>query len=166
MSGRARSTRSGLARMPLRRLSRKDIAWALPHTGLMLLLDSAEEVARDTLRCLSRSHADPGNPLREDGVLPVLAGVEYAGQAIALHAWLRKDDNGGADATTPRRAFMAGLSELRWTSDRLDDAPGPIIVTVRAGTFLEDGARYDFSITDADGLLRIQGQSLVAFETA
>ena len=61
---------------------------------------------------------------------------------------------------------MAGLSELRWTSDRLDDAPGPIIVTVRAGTFLEDGARYDFSITDADGLLRIQGQSLVAFETA
>ena len=60
----------------------------IPHTGAMCLLDGVLQWDTSTIQCVSRSHRDAHNPLRIDGRLPTLCGIEYAAQAMAVHGGL------------------------------------------------------------------------------
>ena len=60
------------------RLSRAEIAELIPHAGAMCLLDGVLDWDASRIRCVSRGHRDAGNPLRVDGHLPALCGIEYA----------------------------------------------------------------------------------------
>ena len=61
------------------------IAARVPHQGRMCLLDSVLQASENGLLCAADSHRDPGNPLRQQGRLGTACGIEYAGQAMALH---------------------------------------------------------------------------------
>ncbi|MCY7388737.1 MAG: 3-hydroxylacyl-ACP dehydratase, partial [Burkholderiales bacterium] len=61
------------------------IAARVPHTGRMCLLDRVLQWDAHAIRCSATSHRDPDNPLREAGGLAMLAGIEYAAQAAAVH---------------------------------------------------------------------------------
>ena len=57
---------------------------------------------------------------RVNGILPASAAIEYAAQAMAVHAALTR---GGP----PQRGFLVVASGVTWTKDRLDGAGAPLI---------------------------------------
>lgn len=66
-----------------------EIAALLPHAGAMCLINSVETCGDDQIICLTTTHLSVTNPLRRHGRLGIMAGVEYASQAMALHAALQ-----------------------------------------------------------------------------
>lgn len=89
----------------------------IPHAGSMCLLDTVEAWSEKQIVCSSRSHLDSSNPLRMDGQLSVVHGVEYAAQAMAVHGGLRARENG--ERQPP--GFLAALRDVKLHVPRLDD---------------------------------------------
>jgi predicted hotdog family 3-hydroxylacyl-ACP dehydratase len=127
------------------RLSRAEIAALIPHTGPMCLLDGVLEWDASRIRCMSRSHRDAANPLRVNGHLPALCGVEYAAQAMAVHGGLAGKARG-----KPRRGLLASVRELECRRGRLDDLEGDLVV--EADLEAGDGNRviYRFTVRVGD----------------
>jgi predicted hotdog family 3-hydroxylacyl-ACP dehydratase len=69
-------------------LEQQRIRQLIPHAGRMCLLDRATYWDAACIRCTAMSHLALDNPLRRDGLLRTLAGIEYAAQAMALHGAL------------------------------------------------------------------------------
>lgn len=105
------------------RLTRDGIAALIPHAGAMCLLDGVLDWDAEHVRCVARSHLDAANPLRRDGRLHVLAGVEYAAQAMAVHGALA-----GGGAVPPRAGYLAALRDVACHIARLDAVDEPLIV--------------------------------------
>lgn len=105
------------------RLTRAEIASLIPHSGAMCLLDGVLQWDATRIRCVSRSHRDAGNPLRVDGHLPVVCGIEYAAQAMAVHGGLA-----GKVGGKPRAGYLASLRDVVCRRSRLDDLDGDLIV--------------------------------------
>ena len=66
-------------------LCRRRILQLIPHQGTMCLLDEAVSWSDTTIACRSRSHLAADNPLRRDGELAALCGIEYGLQVAATH---------------------------------------------------------------------------------
>ncbi len=95
----------------------------LPHAGAMCLLEQVLERDRDCIRCTTDSHRDPSNPLRRDGFLSAVQGVEYAAQAAAAHGVL-------SDVLDGETALLLGaVRDLEMNVARLDRLPTPLRVT-------------------------------------
>ena len=58
-------------------LSRDRIVELIPHQGTMCLLDEVTEWSERAISCRTRSHLAPDNPLRRDGRVTGLCGIEY-----------------------------------------------------------------------------------------
>lgn len=126
--------------------SRAAIARLIPHQGAMCLLDRVEACDAEAIACSATSHRDAANPLRRDGVLPAVCGLEYALQAMALH--------GALTAGAPQGAgFVATLADVQLAVGRLDDIPGALAVTARALSRESRGFIYDFALHDGARLL-------------
>lgn len=95
------------------RLDRTAILPLLPHAGRMVLLDGVVSWSEHGIRCVSRSHRDPANPLREGGGLATVHALEYLAQAAAVHGGLM----GGGRA--PLRV-LAAFRDVRLAGARLD----------------------------------------------
>jgi predicted hotdog family 3-hydroxylacyl-ACP dehydratase len=98
---------------------REWIAARLPHRGSMCLLDTL--LACDGIRilCSATSHRDGDNPLRAAGRLGAACAVEYAAQAMALHAALL----GATEDAAPPRAepgMLVAVRDLRLAVASLD----------------------------------------------
>ncbi len=106
-------------------IGRERIAGLIPHAGRMQLLDAVLEWDAQRIRCMSRTHTDPHNPLRCGDELPALCGIEYAAQAMALHGGL----SGQAGAARPRAGYLASVRELNCAVRRLDDLDGDLVVS-------------------------------------
>ena len=78
-------------------LNKTEIAALIPHSGAMCLLDEVASWDATHIRCVARTHRDPQNPLRNGVRVPVLCGIEYAAQAMAVH-----DGLSGAVQERPR----------------------------------------------------------------
>jgi predicted hotdog family 3-hydroxylacyl-ACP dehydratase len=136
-------------------LDRGAIARLVPHGGAMCLLDRALFWDADSIVYEADRHRDPANPLRRDGRLPAVCGVEYALQAMALHGALLA---GGA-------AQPAGyLSSLRDVSlggaERLDTVAGPLGVRARALAAEAGGFIYRFEV-EGGGRTLLTGQAAI-----
>ncbi|RKT43449.1 hydroxymyristoyl-ACP dehydratase [Thiocapsa rosea] len=123
----------------------------LPHAGAMCLLEEALEHDRDSIRCATTSHRDPCNPLRRDGTLSSVQGVEYAAQAAAAHGVL-------TDVLDGETALLLGaVRDLELSVARLDCLPTPLQVTAwleaRAGV----NAVYRFELS-ADERVCVRGR--------
>ncbi len=119
-----------------------DIAQLVPQRGPMCLLHAVAHSDERSIVCSALSHRSPDNPLRRAGMLPALAGIEYAAQALAAHCALLAAGVDGA----PAQGVLAGVREVALHVARLDDIDAPL--TVRAERLVANGSRllYGFSI--------------------
>ncbi len=135
------------------------IAALIPHAGAMCLLDSVLEWSDEAIACLATSHLDPANPLRRDGRLAAICGVEYALQAAALHGALR----GGAPQPP---GYLASLRIESLTSARLDDPTlGVLRVTARCEHASDQGLLYGIAV-HAGARCLIDGRATIVLPAA
>jgi predicted hotdog family 3-hydroxylacyl-ACP dehydratase len=119
----------------------------------MCLLDSVSAFDAQRIACTSMTHRDPAHPLRRDGVLSAICGVEYALQAMALHGALT------AGAPQPP-GFVAALASVELAVERLDDVPDTLDVTATALSRESRGFIYGFEVT-ASGRVLLSGRGTV-----
>ncbi len=96
-----------------------DIGALLPHAGAMILLDRVEEWNGDSIVCTASSHRREDNPLRREGRLSSLCGIEYGAQAAAIHATLS-----GVHREPGAGAMLGGVRSVTTGRGRLDDIAG------------------------------------------
>ncbi len=133
--------------------SREAIARLVPHQGAMCLLDRVESCDAEGIACIATSHHDPGNPLRRDGMLPAICGLEYALQAMALHGAL-------TDGAAQGVGFLAGLSDVTLAAERLDTVAGPLHVAATALARESRGFIYALTVS-GDGRTLLSGRGTV-----
>ena len=98
------------------------IAACIPQAGRMCLLDRVLQWDLLSIRCSATSHRDKDNPLREEGGLATLAGIEYAAQAAAVHGALL------LDAAVPRSGVLAALKNVTATQQWLHEIADDIVI--------------------------------------
>lgn len=113
----------------------------IPHTGAMCLLDGVLQWDTSTIQCVSRSHRDAHNPLRIDGRLPTLCGIEYAAQAMAVHGGLA-----GIIGQKPRAGYLVGLREVVCSVEYLDELEDDMIIDAEQIMGDASLAIYQFSL--------------------
>ncbi|MBW6401921.1 phosphotransferase [Roseomonas sp. HJA6] len=133
--------------------SREAIARLVPHQGAMCLLDRVEASDAEGIACVATSHRDATNPLRRDGMLPAICGLEYALQAMALHGALT---DGGAQGV----GFLAGLTGVTLAAERLDTVEGPLHITATALARESRGFIYGFAV-NGEGRALLSGRGTV-----
>jgi predicted hotdog family 3-hydroxylacyl-ACP dehydratase len=96
------------------------------------------------------------NPLRRHGQLSSITGIEYAAQAMALHAALCSDTG-----APPRHGYLAAVRDTLCMTAVLDEYNSPLIVS--AELVFGDSSRviYSFSIK-CDGAALVSGRAAVA----
>ena len=136
----------------------------LPHSGPMVLVDSITHWDATHIRCRAQSHLRADNPLRQDGELSVFAGVEYAAQAMAVHARLTTSQpQDGA----PRRGFVAVASRLVASVQQLDTETQPLDIEVAVIASSADSSLYQFTLHAGERqLLSGQLTAILAAEDA
>ncbi len=131
------------------------IAGLVPHAGRMCLLHRVTGWDHDGIRAVATGHRDAGNPLRRDGLLPAVCGVEYALQAMAVHGAL----TGGAGAAQPP-GFLASLRNLSLGAARLDDVAEDLLVEATALAREARSFIYSFTVS-AGGRVLLSGQAAI-----
>jgi predicted hotdog family 3-hydroxylacyl-ACP dehydratase len=140
-------------------IDKGEIARMIPHAGDMCLLEGVLSWDSSRIRCVTATHRQRGNPLLRDGRLGILCGVEYAAQAMALHAALV----GGGDTEAPWHGYLASLRAVSCHVDRLDQIQGALLV--EAERLLGEAGRmiYAFALRHEDRLL-LDGRAAVALQ--
>ena len=105
-------------------IDKAEIRTLIPHSGSMCLLDNVIKWDDESIVCTTDTHRDEANPLRRDGQLSALHGLEYGAQAAAVHGGLRAR---AAGATAPP-CYLAALRDAHLHVDRLDDLASPLEV--------------------------------------
>jgi predicted hotdog family 3-hydroxylacyl-ACP dehydratase len=140
-------------------LDRDAIAALIPHRGTMCLLEAVLSSDGEGIVCLAVNHRDAGNPLREGGVLPVVCGIEYAAQAMAVHGALMDRTNGA------RRGMLAAARNVVLGVQRLDDIEDDLIVSARRLLAEEGRLLYEFAL-HAGGRELLRGRAAVVLGEA
>ena len=144
-------------------IDKQQIARLVPHAGTMCLLDAVVEWDGGRIHCTTTTHRANDNPLRHNGRLGILAGVEYAAQAMALHGALAASD---AECTgAARSGFLASLRSVTCHADRLDLLPAPIIVEAERLHGNTDRAIYRFALSHRGSVL-LSGRAAVVLLNA
>lgn len=140
-------------------LTHAEIAALIPHAGDMCLLDSVLEYGDAHIVCLASGHTAPDHPLRLDGCLPALCGIEYAAQAMAVHGQLLR----AVQAGKPLKGYLASIRDCQLQVQRLDDIDAPL--RIRAELLLAQGSHlmYGFTIMARGGEL-LRGRAAVVQE--
>ena len=127
----------------------------VPHSEKMCLLELVLDCNERSILCETSSHLDQDNPLRYRGHLSSICGIEYAAQAMALHAAL----NSGVQSP-PRHGYLASVRDTHSTVRFLDGRDCPLLV--RAELEFASGPRviYTFSIESA-GTTLLSGRAAV-----
>ncbi len=120
----------------------------IPHAGNMCLLDRVLEWNDTEIVCEVLSHQDSNNPLRSDQGLASVAGIEYGGQAMAVHGSLL-----GSTPAEDELLYLAAVRDVQFEVSWLHDINQPL--TVRAERLMADvnGMIYQFSVLALSRLL-------------
>jgi len=121
-------------------MTRAEIAKLIPHAGAMCLLDGVVQWDSARIRCISSTHRDIANPLRAGGQLPVVCGIEYAAQAMAVHGGLA-----GTIGSKPKAGYLVSLRDVIFRKSRLDNLEGDLIVD--AEQLMGDQSRVIYQFT-------------------
>src|SRR5689334_6416145 len=139
-------------------IDKNRIAQLIPHAGDMCLLDGVQSWDESRIRCTTSTHRSPGNPLRRDGQLGILCGIEYAAQAMAVHAALV-----ASGSANRRRGYLASLRAVSCHTDRLDLVPGTLIVAAERLHLEANAAVYAFALQHKNQNL-LEGRAVVVLE--
>jgi predicted hotdog family 3-hydroxylacyl-ACP dehydratase len=146
-------------------LDHAGIAARVPHAGAMCLLERLSRWDDDEVECAIVNHADAAHPLRDrdawgDRGLPAPVAIEYAAQAMALHAALKT-----AAGETPTPGFLASARDVQLHVPRLDGARGPLAVIASRQASDAKQAMYRFALRDAAGATLVEGRATVVLNT-
>ncbi len=138
-------------------LTRRHILELIPHQGSMCLLDEVASWTDVAIACRSRSHLAHDNPLRRDGELNAVSGIEYGLQAAALH--------GALAAGRPQPAgYLAAIRGIEIMVQRLDVAEfGVLHVAADLQLREASGLIYGFALRTAAGMLLLSGRATILF---
>lgn len=134
-------------------------AW-IPHQGRMCLLDAVLDCDIGRIRCRATRHRDTDHPLRLQGALPAVAGLEYAAQACALHGGLN-----ARPGVAGRPGFLASARGLALHVPRLDTVAGDLLVDAWHLAGDEHQALYRFALHDGGGRKLVEGRLAVVLDT-
>ena len=138
------------------RLEGDAVAALLPHSGAMCLIDAVERFDATRIVCSTARHADAANPLREDGRLSTLAGIELAAQAMAAHGALL---GGGR----PQPGWLARVRDCVVCCERMDTLPSPLRIEAERLSGSERALSYRFTIHAGD-IEVLRGAALIALD--
>ena len=137
-------------------VTRQRILELIPHQGAMCLLDSALAWSATDITCVAQSHLSADNPLRRDGLLHPVCGIEYGLQAAALHGALLR-------GTRQPTAYLASLRGVEIRTSRLDDQSlGILRVTATQEICAPHGVTYRFALAAEAGVELLSGRALLA----
>jgi predicted hotdog family 3-hydroxylacyl-ACP dehydratase len=139
-------------------LSRAAIAALIPHEGAMCLLDEVLSSDDDGIVCRAVSHRDRAHPLREDGVLHAVCGIEYAAQAMAVHGALTSGSVGDGRS---KGGMLAAARDVVLSVDRLDDITDDLVVSARKLVAERGWLLYEFAL-HAGGSELVRGRAAVS----
>ncbi|MGH8296681.1 MAG: 3-hydroxylacyl-ACP dehydratase [Steroidobacteraceae bacterium] len=139
-------------------LDRRWIEAHIPHQGPMCLLEEVLTWDGAHIRCRATSHRLASNPLRAGGRLGALCGVEYAGQAMAVHGAIMASITGAR----ARPGFLASLRNLVLHVTRLDDLAEDLIASAERLAGDEGTALYQFAVSSA-GRELLSGRAGIVF---
>ena len=128
------------------KLNAAQIARLIPHQGGMCLLAGVKNYDRQSITCMAVSHRLATNPLRENGLLHAVCGVEYAAQALAIHGALLS----GQGDKPPRGGRLAGVRSLELKVHRLDDIDADLEINATQIMGDENSMVYEFTVDAAD----------------
>ena len=172
------TSRSSAAAAAPQTLDHPGIAARVPHSGAMCLLDRLLRWDANAIECSITGHADASHPLREregngegscgardaaageDLGLPATAAIEYAAQAMALHATLA-----AGEGEPPTPGFLASARGVQLHVQRLDTAKGPLSVLAERLAGDQRQAMYRFTLRDADGGALVEGRATVVLNS-
>jgi len=128
----------------------------------MCLLERVLDYNERAIRCETLSHLNPANPLRRNGHLSGICGIEYAAQAMALHRALNRSDDvdprvraSGTDTVrasapeTNRHGYLVSVRETRCDTRYLDTIDTAL--DVRAEYVFGDASRMVYTFVVATG---------------
>lgn len=118
----------------------------LPHAGRMRLIDRVVSYDEQRIVCESDSHRAVDHPLAEGGVVSIVCGLEYGAQAMAIHGALLAADNPPGHA---RRGYLVAASDLRWSVERLDTCPAPLVIEAASEFQSSNQVAYRFELRSA-----------------
>jgi predicted hotdog family 3-hydroxylacyl-ACP dehydratase len=144
-------------------IDKPEIARLIPHAGAMCLLDGVLSWDPSRIRCATVTHRSLDNPLRRNDRLGILCGVEYAAQAMALHAALAGGGPEGPNPGGARRGYLASLRAVSCHQDRLDLVPGTLIVAAERLYGEAGGIIYRFALSHQERIL-LDGRAAVVLE--
>jgi predicted hotdog family 3-hydroxylacyl-ACP dehydratase len=123
-------------------------AWShlIPHSGTMCLIDVVRAHDAASITCATQTHRRPDNPLRADGRLGAVCGVEYAAQAAAIHSGLVNADRG----RRPKSGYLAAVRGVQMQVDRLDDIDTELLIHANQVMLDETSCIYEFTVTGRD----------------
>ncbi len=131
-------------------MNKDEICARIPHAGRMCLLERVQDWDETDIHCLATSHRDADNPLRSRDRLSAVCGIEYAAQAMAVHAGLRA----ASAAVKPALGMLAAVRDLRLAVTRLDDVGGDLHIHALRLSGDDAGFIYEFDIkADDDALM-------------
>ncbi|MBK9447527.1 MAG: hotdog family protein [Betaproteobacteria bacterium] len=123
-------------------LNRAAIAARIPHQGSMCLLDAVLDWSPETIRCRAISHRAVDNPLRADGRLGAVCGIEYAAQAMAVHGALVAGKEAG-----PRQGYLASVRSVELFVARLDDIADDLELIAERLSGDDNNVLYQFTVS-------------------
>jgi len=118
----------------------------LPHQGSMCLLERVLECNESSIVCSTTTHLDPENPLRSASGLGSATAIEYAAQAMALHARLQARTDDAQPARQTGHGVLGSVRGCQMLSPHLDTYDEPLFV--QASLVSGDGtmALYSFEV--------------------
>ncbi|WP_407935819.1 3-hydroxylacyl-ACP dehydratase [Cupriavidus necator] len=128
----------------------------------MCLLDGVLGWDESAIRCVSGTHARADNPLRAQGRLAALCGIEYAAQAMAVHGALLAQ---GSQTQRPRSGYLASVRKLELQVARLDDIDAPLEIDAQRISGEGASVLYAFTISAA-GRPLLSGRAAVILDAA
>ncbi len=134
------------------------IARHIPHQHGMCLLEAVERWDEQRIQCRSRSHRLPDNPLRSDGRLSAVCGIEYAAQSMAIHGALLLGE-------AARPGYLASVRGVRLYVARLDDIAAELRIDSERVSGDSSTVLYAFTLS-ADGLPLLEGRATVVLDAA
>ena len=138
-------------------LNHAQIAAMIPHAGNMCLLDTVTSWDENQIVCQANSHRDLQNPLRTAGNLSILAGIEYAAQAMAVHGRLLADNAGRAVAERFPAGRLVSARGLICSVARLDDISDNLRIQAQRVMGDDHNLLYSFVIQEHENIL-IEGR--------
>jgi len=130
-------------------LNSQEIEQRLPHAGKMSLLDKVSYADLTVLKASASSYLNSDNPLRFNGKLASINGIEYAAQAMAIHSHLlseaKKSGKGEQDAT--QTGYIATIRNVEINTPFFPETKAIIAIEVAQLMSDTNGFTYQFQIS-------------------